>query len=226
MRPWNTATDRVGTVKADGAEAWQNREAPGGLVLTDDRRRRQTYSVDVGASPDKSGSSSPRRKQRAQRISAISSALSASSAVRLHPQRTVPHVLQSRPPRTAPLAEVPRAQRRLCLPRRLHGGRRRRRAGGPRQLWGGDQAGLRRPHADPLPPAASPHDAVRDGRDQAARPRPDGLLAAVDSPPHGERQRVQHAVLGGDRLAANDRAGRVADSVGLQSPGERRVPAG
>ena len=35
-----------------------------------------------------------------------------------------------------------------------------------------------------------PHHAVRDVRDQAPRPRADGLLAAVDPPPHGQRQRV------------------------------------
>ena len=49
----------------------------------------------------------------------------------------------------------------------------------------GTRQGLGRPHADPLPDAAPPHHAVRDGRDEAAGPRADGLLAAVDSPPHG-----------------------------------------
>ena len=53
----------------------------------------------------------------------------------------------------------------------------------------GTQAGFRRPHADPLPDAAPAHDAVRDGRAEVPRPRADGLLAAVDSPPHGLGQR-------------------------------------
>ena len=38
---------------------------------------------------------------------------------------------------------------------------------------------------DPLSAAAPPYHAVRDGRDEVAGPRADGLLAAVDSPPHG-----------------------------------------
>ena len=36
---------------------------------------------------------------------------------------------------------------------------------------------------------------------------PIGLLAAVDQAPSGERQRVQHSLLGGDRLDADDRGG-------------------
>ena len=106
--------------------------------------------------------------------------------------------------RKAALEEVPRAGRRIRLPRRRDGRRRLRRAGGPRQLRRGDQTRLRRSHADSLPDAASPHDAVRDGRDQAPGPRADGLLAAMDSPSHGLGQRIQHAVFGRHRLDADD----------------------
>ena len=52
---------------------------------------------------------------------------------------------------------------------------------------------------DPLFAAAPPHDAVRDGRDQAAGPRADGLLAAMDSSSHGQRERIQHPLFAGHR---------------------------
>ena len=56
--------------------------------------------------------------------------------------------------------------------------------------------------------------AVRNGRDQAAGPRADGLLAAVDSPSHGQRQRIQHPLFAGHRRHANDAARRMAHAGG------------
>ncbi len=100
-----------------------------------------------------------------------------------------------------------------------------------------DQEDARGPRADPLPHAAPAHDAVRDVRDQAPRPRADGLLAPVDSPPHRERERVLDALLGGDRRGAVDAArtngagrrratGRAAASILEEKVGETPVRTG
>ena len=82
------------------------------------------------------------------------------------------------------------ARPRLCPGHRLHGRRRRDRAGGARLVRARHQAGQRgsRPHK--LSDAAPAHDAVRDVRDQVPRQTADLRRAAMDPPPHRQRQRI------------------------------------
>ena len=114
------------------------------------------------------------------------------------------------------------ARSRLRPRRRLHGRRRRRRAGGARVLRPRHQEGQRGSRADQLPDAASPHDAVRDVRDQVPREAADLRGAPVDPPPHRQRERVLGALLDPRQrvLSAQARASRGPEQG--QPPGPRR----
>ena len=105
----------------------------------------------------------------------------------------------------------------------VDGRRRRGGPGRPGELWRGHAAGLRRPHADPLPDAASAHHALRDGRAEVPGSRADGLLAAVDPPPHGFDQRDEHALFDRHRRRAATPADAWRKQAAEQSPGERRL---
>ena len=54
---------------------------------------------------------------------------------------------------------------------------------------------------------------LRDVRNQAARARPDGLLAAVDPAPLGLDQRVLHALFDRHRCGASHRGGSMAAAI-------------
>jgi hypothetical protein len=77
--------------------------------------------------------------------------------------------------------------------------------------------------ADPLPHAAPPLDALRDVRDQAPREAADLRGAAVDPPPHGERERVLRALLDPRPRVLHPRAGAqlaAQSAVNRQGRGE------
>ncbi len=93
--------------------------------------------------------------------------------------------------------------RRIRLPRRRDGRRSGGRASRARQLRRRHAQGIRRPRADPLLDAASPHHPVRNGGDQISGARADGLLAAMDPSPHRQRERVQHPLFAGNRRHSN-----------------------
>ena len=61
------------------------------------------------------------------------------------------------------------------------------------------------PGADPLSPAPSPHDAVRDVRDQAAHQGADLRCPAMAPPPHRQRQRVFRALFAGSTASSTCR---------------------
>ena len=65
--------------------------------------------------------------------------------------------------------------------------------------------------------------AVRNGGNQVPGARADGLLAAVDSPSHGQRERIQHALFAGHRRHANHAARRMAHAGSHKSPRKRRA---
>ncbi len=93
-----------------------------------------------------------------------------------------------------PLRGAAGARPRLCPGHRLHGRRRRDRAGGARLVRARHQAGQRGPGPHQLSDAAPPHDAVRDVRDQVPRQIADLCRAAMDPPPHRQRQRILGAL--------------------------------
>ena len=86
----------------------------------------------------------------------------------------------------------------------------------------GTEAHLRRSRAHSLPDAPSPHHAVRDVRDQVPRARADGLLAAMDPPPHCQHQRILDAILAGHRFRAGHEPGALAAAIERQSARQRR----
>jgi hypothetical protein len=62
---------------------------------------------------------------------------------------------------------------------------------------------------DSVSDAEQAHDAVRNGGVEVYGPCPHGYVETVDSPQDGERERVQHEVLGSDRQPAADASGGV-----------------
>src|SRR5580658_2908609 len=79
--------------------------------------------------------------------------------------------------------------------------------------------------ADPLPDAPPALHAVRDVRDQVPREAADLRRAAVDPPPHGERERVFRALLDPGPRVLRAGAGAPGRPVGGESPGPRRSTA-
>ena len=105
---------------------------------------------------------------------------------------------------------------------RLHGRRCRRRAGGARVLRPRHQEGQRGSRADQLSDAAPPHDAVRDVRDQVPREAADLRRAAVDPPPHRQRERILGALLDPRQRILHPRARASGGAAQGQPPGPRR----
>ena len=114
------------------------------------------------------------------------------------------------------------ARSRLRPRRRLHGRRCRRRAGGARVLRPRHQEGQRGSRADQLPDAASPHDAVRDVRDQVPREAADLRGAPVDPPPHRQRERILGALLDPRQRVLHAQARASGGAEQGQPPGPRR----
>ena len=54
-------------------------------------------------------------------------------------------------------------------------------------------------------------------------PRADGYLAAMDSPSHGQRERIFNALLAGHRCHAGNARRQLAVAGGDESPGKRRA---
>ena len=121
-----------------------------------------------------------------------------------------------------PLPGAAGARSRLRPRHRLHGRRCRRRAGRARLLRPRHQEGQRGPRADQLPDAAPPHDAVRDVRDQVPREAADLRGAAVDPPPHRQRERVLGALLDPRQRVLHARARAAGGAEQGQPPGPRR----
>ena len=125
-------------------------------------------------------------------------------------------------PGVDPLRALRRARPRLRARDRLHGRRFRHRAGGAGLLRRGHAARAGGPRADPLPPAPSPHDALRDVRAQAAHQGADLRRPAMAPPPHRERKRVFRAL-----LQARPRILRARPGPSPVGPGRAgRPPAG
>ena len=134
-----------------------------------------------------------------------------------------------RPPRpTVPALEAhavpgdPGAGPRLRPGDRLHGRRCGDRAGGAGVLWAGHAAGLRGCRADPLPDAPPALHAVRDVRDQVPREAADLRRAAVDPPPHRQRERVFRALFDPGPRVLPAGAGASGGAVVGQPAGPRR----
>ena len=129
-----------------------------------------------------------------------------------------------------PLSGAAGAGSRLRPRRRLHGRRCRHRAGGARVLRPRHQAGQRGSRADPLSDAPSPHDAVRDVRDQVPRQAADLRGAPVDPPSHRQRERILGAlfdprqrVLPSRRPSISQRSQRPTDRAAVPCwPARRR----
>ena len=121
-----------------------------------------------------------------------------------------------------PVPAAAGARPRLRAGDRLHGRRRCDRAGGAGVLRARHQEGQRRPRADQLPDAHAAHLAVRDVRAEAAREAADLRRAAVDPPPHRQRQRVLGALLGARGRVLRAGAGAPRGPVERQPAGPRR----
>ena len=112
-----------------------------------------------------------------------------------------------------------RARSRICPRRRLHGRRCCRRAGRPGELRPRHQEGQRGPWAGQLSDAASPHDAVRDVRDQVPREAADLRGPPVDPPSHRQRERILGALLDPRQRVLRAQARASGSPEQGQSPG-------
>ena len=137
------------------------------------------------------------------------------------PRRGAPPCRRSR---TILYQPLPVARPRLRPRRRLHGRRRRHRAGGARLLRPGHPAGSGRRRADRLPDAAPPLDAVRDVRDQVPRQVADLRRPAVDPPSHRQRQRILRPLFGARQGVLPPGTGPPGGAVEGQPSGARRRP--
>ena len=124
------------------------------------------------------------------------------------------------------LPGLPAAGSRLRPGHRLHGRRCGGGAGGARLVRPRHQEGERGQGPHPLSDPPPPLDPVRDVRDQVPREAADLRGAAVDPPPHRQRERIFRALFDPGPRVLCPGGGESGGAVGQQPAGPRRRAGG